>query len=342
MAQQDNRQQQQRVARRDEKAVGAIVLRAQEDFGVISSSDKLVEWAREAAYARQIILNDEYLSQANDQSLVNAVVNIANVGLTLAPVHQFCALIARWDKKLGGYVASLMVMYKGLMKLATDIGLDDLTIENVYEKDDFDFWTDDDGNHVKYRNNVRERKDTEANRYIGTFVRAKFKAYSGVFTEFVTVEDMDLIRAQSDAYDPNKPHCVWIKWAGEQRKKSALKRAQKRWPKTTSKEWERFEKAIAIDNEVEGAKLKARENRENAQEGEVVEKKNITSEQALQILDLCRASGVSPFRLAQAYKVKADNDGKGLDQLTTDVFEEIVERLQTAAGERAAREGQPS
>jgi recombinational DNA repair protein RecT len=337
MAQQDNRQQ--KPAPRDEKAVVAIVTQAQQEFSVIAQSDKLVEWSREAAFARQMILNDEYLYKATPQSVVNAIVNIANVGLTLSPVQQFCALIARWDKKAGVNVASLMVMYKGLLKLATDVGLDACMVENVYEKDDFRFWVDDDGEHISYEKNFRAAQDTETNPYIGTFVRAKFKHYAGTFIEWVPVDEMIKIREASDAYDPEKPWCVWIKWAGEQRKKSALKRASKRWPKTTSKEWERLDKAVAIDNEVEGAKLKRAREREEATDAETTEHKKITPEQVAEIVSLCRESGVSPYRLGMAYQVKSDNDGKGLEELTTDKYEEVVERLKTAAAEKKQRDG---
>ncbi len=328
--------QNRQVAKRNESQVTAIVQQAQKEFSVISASDKLVEWAREAAYARQLIVADQYLVQAEERTIVNAVVNIANVGLTLNPIHRFCTLIARWDKKAGIYVASLMVEYRGLLKLATDVGLDALIVENVYEKDDFEYWVDDDGEHISYKKAAKVPQNTEDNPYVGTFVRAKFKSYSGVFIEFVNAEDMSLIRDQSDAYDPSKPDCVWIKWAGEQCRKSALKRAQKRWPKTSSKEWERFEKAIAIDNEIEGAKL--RKAREDATEADYTEVKYVTKEQAAEILQLCRASGVSPYRIGLAYQVQAKEDGTGLEQIKAESYDEIVERLKTATEERKTRD----
>lgn len=338
----DDGRQRQQPAKRDEKAVSKIVLQAQKEFSVIAASDKLLDWAKEAGFAQQMIAKNYKLATADEQSIVNAVVNVASVGLSLNPVTGFAIIVPRWSKQLGNNEASLMIPYKGLLKLATDVGLDDFTCENVYSQDTFRYWVDDDGAHVHYEKNHMVRQDTEDNYYVLTFVRAKFKSYAGVFIEVVPEDEMVKIRAMSDGYDEKDPGCVWIKWAGEQRKKAALKRGQKRWPKTSSKEWERLEKAIAIDNEVEGAKLREREKQAEAEDGEIIEK--VTAEQLAEIVRLCHESGVSPYRLGMAYKIKADNTGKGLEALNTDQYAEIIERLKAAAEEkhkRDADEGEP-
>ncbi len=322
---------------RTEQQISTIVLRAQNDFTTLAAEDKSLIWLKEAGFAKQMIAKSYKLASADEQSLVDAVTNVASVGLSLNPVEGFAIIVPRWDKHAGKNFASLMIPYKGLLKLATDVGLDEFVVENVYAMDTFRMWADDDGPHVHYECNFsfRKQKDTADNPYIGTFVRAKFKEYAGTFIEFVDDDEMIKIRAQSDGYDPNEPGCVWIKWAGEQRKKAALKRAQKRWPKTSSKAWQRLNTAIAIDNQFEGARMREKE-REDATEGEIIEK--ITPEQVTKIVALCYESGVSPYRLGLAYKLKADNAGKGLEDLTSDKFDEVIERLNNALKEKKARE----
>src|SRR5262245_60940582 len=69
----------------------------------------VIAWQAEAGFARQAILKDERLLQADPDSIKNAITNVAAVGLSLNPIKQHAAILPRWNNKLKNYEAQLVV-----------------------------------------------------------------------------------------------------------------------------------------------------------------------------------------------------------------------------------------
>src|SRR6185312_12653898 len=99
------------------------VQEAKEKFELIAANNGgLVDYAQESYFALQFLEKSDYLQKANLQSIVNAVVNVATVGLTLNPAMKLSYLVPRKPTKDSPVMACLDISYIGLVKLATDSG----------------------------------------------------------------------------------------------------------------------------------------------------------------------------------------------------------------------------
>lgn len=81
------------------------------------------------------------LAECTPISVVGAVMQAAQLGLSLETVLGEAYLIPRWNKNTRGHVAHFQIGYKGLRKLArqADIDLRDIYADPVFQKDIFDY-----------------------------------------------------------------------------------------------------------------------------------------------------------------------------------------------------------
>ncbi|WP_372943952.1 recombinase RecT [Shewanella sp.] len=89
-----------------------------DEFNDVRTDDK-ISFAQEAGFALQLLGNDSYLdgiARKNPESLRNAIINVASIGVTLNPAEKKAYLVPR-----GGAVC-LDVSYRGLADLAVDSG----------------------------------------------------------------------------------------------------------------------------------------------------------------------------------------------------------------------------
>jgi recombination protein RecT len=77
---------------------------------------------KEVSFAIQSINKSAQLQKCSGESVLQAVLNIANVGLTLNPAAKEAYLIPRWNSLTGSNEACLDPSYIGLVKLLTDTG----------------------------------------------------------------------------------------------------------------------------------------------------------------------------------------------------------------------------
>jgi recombination protein RecT len=81
--------------------------------------DQSINFQAEAGFAMQALTNNDYLCRvalANRQSLVDAVVNVAALGISLNPASSHAYLVPRDGR------VKLVVSYRGLIHLATSTG----------------------------------------------------------------------------------------------------------------------------------------------------------------------------------------------------------------------------
>lgn len=210
------------------------VAKAELKFNEIAATDgNIVAYTREANFALQVIAGSEYLQKCSAESLTNAVVNVASVGLTLSPPEKLAYLVPRKNK------ACLDISYIGLVKIATDSGsVLAVKAELVRANDQFEYVDAFTMPHHRF-----DPFGTVASRgeVIGVYVIAKL-ANGVTQIETLSREEIEKIKAVSKAASG-----PWVDWFEEMAKKSGIKRASKLWPRT-----ERLSKAIALVDEHQG------------------------------------------------------------------------------------------
>lgn len=196
--------------------------------------DRGIVFEREAEFAIQAILASKYateMAMQNRQSVIDAVTNVAAIGISLNPAKKQAYLVPR----KGGICLS--IGYMGLLDMAMDSGsIKWGQARLVHEADTF-------------RLNGLDRQPThefdpfnkERGEVVGVYVSVK-TADGDYLTEAMAVDEINSIRDRSDAwqaYITKKRSCPWVTDWGEMAKKTAVHRAYKYWPKT-----ERLENAI--------------------------------------------------------------------------------------------------
>lgn len=197
-------------------------------------TDRSINFEREAGFAIQILTSNDYamgIAQSNRQSVINAVTNVAAIGISLNPAKKQAYLVPR-DGRI-----CLDISYMGLLDLA--IGSGSIRwgqAELVYEQDAFALNGFD--KPPKHERNpfAKDRGDV-----VGVYVVVK--THDGDYlTTTMTIDEVNGIRDRSSAWKAwisKKKSCPWVTDPGEMAKKTVIKRAYKLWPKT-----ERLDKAI--------------------------------------------------------------------------------------------------
>lgn len=180
----------------------------------------------EAGFAVQQLESNDYLlsvAMGNRQSVINAVTNVAAIGISLNPARKQAYLVPR-DKKV-----CLDISYIGLVDLATQSGsIVWAKSELVYSADDFQMGEP--GTMPKHLFNPFSKDRGEM---IGAYVVAKTPG-GEYLCDAMSIEEINSIRDRSSAWKAwieKKKSCPWVTDPGEMGKKTVIKRASKLWPK---------------------------------------------------------------------------------------------------------------
>lgn len=190
-------------------------------------TDRSINFDREAEFAIQVITQSDYamkLAQNNRQSVINAVTNIAGIGISLNPAKKQAYLVPR-DGKI-----CLDISYMGLADLATASGsIKWVKAAVVYGNDQFALNGFDKPPVHQFNPFSKDR-----GKPIGVYVVAK-TADGDYLTEAMSVDEVNEIRDRSSAWRAwidKKKSCPWVTDWAEMAKKTVVKRAYKLWPKT--------------------------------------------------------------------------------------------------------------
>lgn len=220
---------------------------AQRDAFSAVLSDPGLNFEREAGFAVQTIQSNDYMLQVamkNRQSVVNAVTNIAAIGISLNPAKKQAYLVPRDGK------VCLDISYIGLMELAMATGaIRWAQAEIVHQQDSFSLNGMDRPPAHSFNPFGGDRGEP-----VGVYVVVKTRD-GDYLTETMSVDEVNAIRDRSSAWkawlSKNKS-CPWVTDWGEMAKKTCVKRAYKYWPKT-----EQLEQAIHHLNTEGGEGLQA-------------------------------------------------------------------------------------
>ncbi|MBO9667844.1 MAG: recombinase RecT [Bdellovibrio sp.] len=215
-------------------------------------SQAAVNFVTEANFAKQILRKSDYITSVaanNQQSLYEAIVNVAAVGLTLNPVHGLAYLVPR-KKEI-----CLDISYMGYCKLATDCGaLAWVGAEIVRENDTFIL------HGIGTRPTHKFKPGPGRGKITGTYCLAK--THDGEY--LTTYMDLDEVYKIRDKYSESwiahvkerKPS-PWASNEEEQIKKTAVRRARKMWPKTDSRRLEKATELLVSADQVKEEDLSA-------------------------------------------------------------------------------------
>jgi len=197
-------------------------------------------WEKEARFALQQITRSSYIKEAaekNQESLKNAIINVAAIGISLNPAAAQAYLVPRDN------MVCLDISYRGLVKLATDSGsILWAKSELVYKGDEFVY----NGPSTLPQHNAdvfADGREPTPETIKGVYTLAKTPD-GDYLVDIMTIKEIEKVRMASKA--KNGP---WFQYFGEMCKKTALKRASKQWPATDKS---RLDQAISVVNEHEG------------------------------------------------------------------------------------------
>lgn len=217
---------------------------AQNNFGL--------KFESECLFAKQQITKSDFVlstAENSPDSLKGAILNVAAIGISLNPATAHAYLVPREGR------ICLDISYRGLVKLATDIGAIKLAkAVLVYEGDEFASNGPFDLPDHKYNPFDKDRSNAKdpLEKLVGGYCAAKLSDDTWL-VEFMSADEIIEVRNSSKAYKSGKS-CPWVgPWAGEMAKKTLVKRAYKSWPQSAGKE--RFDEAINILNQHEGLRL---------------------------------------------------------------------------------------
>lgn len=185
-------------------------------------SDEKITFAKESQFAIQALQANSFLhgvAAKNQASLQNAIVNIAQIGISLNPANKHAYLVPRKG------AVCLDISYRGLLHIAQSSG----SIlwgqcKLVYKND-------------TYLNNGLDKQPThtysafgDRGDIVGAYCTVKTPG-GDYLTEEMSIAEIIKIRDRSDGFKSGKSS-PWLTDFGEMARKTVVKRAEKYWPKT--------------------------------------------------------------------------------------------------------------
>lgn len=228
----------------------AIIQSAEAKFTELARRHQVPDFtfAREAEFAVQILKQNDYLATVavgNPDSLKEAIINVAAVGLSLSPVHKQAYLVPRKNR------VCLDISYQGLVDLATSRGAILWAKAEVVR----------DGDRFEYVGVNKEPIHTfkpfdDRGKVIGGYCLAKMP--SGEFlVDFMTLTEIYLIRDRSEGFKSFRAgkakSTPWETDEGEMIKKTLVRRAYKSWPRSVARDV--MDRAIDVTNDADGIDL---------------------------------------------------------------------------------------
>lgn len=197
----------------------------------------------EKTFALQQLSANEYLSKIatnNPQSLLFAMSNVAQCGLSLNPAKKEAYLVPRKG------TVCFDPSYMGLCKLATDTGsIKWIQAKLVYEKDTFVM------HGVDEKPTHGHTPFGDRGKLVGVYSCA-LTADGSYLTEAMSIDEVYAIRNRSEAYKANPQKTPWFTDEGEMIKKTCVKRQHKMLPRSDNHEAERrLAQAVQISHDNE-------------------------------------------------------------------------------------------
>lgn len=192
---------------------------------VLPDHVKMSSFVRCAAIA---MVQGKDLAEADKDSVIMSLTKCATDGLV--PDGKEAAMVV-YNTNVGTKqqpdwrkMAQYLPMIDGVLKRARMSGqIDSMAAKAVYENDSFDYWLDEDGEHIQYRPTWKTRGPFKL-----AFAFAKLKT-GDLVVEVMTKEDIDKVRASSKTgkFGP------WADWYDRMACKTVFHRLARRLPNSS-------------------------------------------------------------------------------------------------------------
>lgn len=227
-----------------------VIAKIQPTFEKISRPmGNLVRYQEEAGFALQAMRRNSYMQRCVPQSIEDAVINVAAVGLSLNPILGHGYLIPR---RQGNHVICCFDPgYRGLIKLATDGGLVTMIqAAAVYEEEvnlgNFKLTRGTSPSVIHSTDPLQKIEDM--GKIVGAYCIAYIKRAPVPHTTWMPIDDIMKCAAKSEAFNPRdskkRPSGPWVTDFQEMCVKTVIKRARKQWPGGNK----RLDQAIRLSN----------------------------------------------------------------------------------------------
>jgi len=185
--------------------------------------DRSLNFEREAGFAIQVLTASDYvakLAAADRQSVINAVTNIAAIGISLNPAKKQAYLVPRNGK------ICLDISYMGLIDLAIQSGsILWAQADLVHANDAFTLNGFDKPPTHSFNPFSKDRGEI-----VGAYVVVKTTS-GDYLTDCMSSDEIDAIKNRSESVKAGRSS-PWKTDYGEMAKKTVVKRAYKYWPKS--------------------------------------------------------------------------------------------------------------
>ncbi|HHP5355891.1 TPA: recombinase RecT [Aeromonas veronii] len=163
------------------------------------------------------------LANADQKSVIQSLIRCATHGLV--PDSREAALVTFKEKQGNNYVmkAQYIPMVDGVLKRARMSGqVAVIAAKAVFDGDTFDYWMDEQGEHINYRPTFKGRGEF-------SLAFAFAKLHTGELIVEVMPKD-DIERVRSASKTGNSEYSPWAKWYDRMAVKSVLHRLARRLP----------------------------------------------------------------------------------------------------------------
>jgi phage RecT family recombinase len=227
-----------------------------------------MKFAIEAEHAKGIMLaNPKGFDKCPEESVQQALMSAAMIGLSLSPQLQHLYLIPRWNKNLRITEATLLVSYKGMMEVVNrDGNILWVKAKVRYSNEPFEYI---EGTTTEIRHKIIPDADKRGVK-TGAYCVAKTRD-GDLLVEYMDAEQIGRVRAKSESKDSD--YSPWNNFEEEMWKKSVVRRAWKMWPKSSG-----LDGIVEVMNKYESIKFNETVGRENASEAVMMISEEQTNE----------------------------------------------------------------
>lgn len=196
---------------------------------------------KECNFAMQAFNRNSYLDSSTPTSKQQAVLNVAQIGLTLNPVLKYAYLVPRYSNNQ--VECFLEPSYQGLVKLITDTGsAKSVTAYPVYDGDLFE-------STLGTKPDIMHKPKFLSKTLTHVYAVANLQDGSQMM-EIMHITEVHAIRDKSEGYKSfvagKAKSCIWVDHEPEMARKTVIKRLCKYLPKTEM--WDKLATAIDLDN----------------------------------------------------------------------------------------------
>lgn len=195
---------------------------------------------REISFAMQHISKSAQLQKCDKNSLISAVLNVANFGLSLNPIKKEAYIVPRYDRQ-SGMIAYLEPSYQGLIKSVTEHGgVLAIAAHVVYQGDEFIY---ENGLETILKHVPKYKSKVVTHAFAVATLAGGIKQ-----PEVMEITELNEIRDTSTSWkafkDGKISSCIWKTWPNEMYRKTVIRRMCKYLPKGNN---DRLAELVAAD-----------------------------------------------------------------------------------------------